>query len=296
MKFYCIVDDLDTIHNPEAFDFLRSACEARGISFVPLVADTFDYSVDTTTYLEENSILYRLSISKRSRLLEGLVARADTATLLVPTSRAANSSDWGSVIAFMHAGLPIIPTIFGVSTLQKDVLPAYAEKLGGFPIVLKSSGGSHGNSVIRADSIESLRSIIGFVSNEKSAQFVLRKYIHNAQHIRCVVVGKTVVDAIKYLPQPGDFRTNTSATPQVESYARTPETEQVFALAEKAVALRGYALGGVDILIDEDGTAMIAEVNAPCNFGRNQMNTGVDIAGKIVDYLLARREQIMTLA
>lgn len=291
MKFYCIIDSPDHIHNPEAFDFLRQACEARDVTFVPLAADDFDYSTDPTVFLESGALLYRLSISSRSRLLEKLIRRNDTISLHEALPATATTSDWGSVISLLHAGLPIIPTIFGVSVLHVDRLDEYVQKLGGFPVILKATGGSHGQSVMRVDSVESLRSVIGFVTNKASAEFALRKYIHSAQHIRCVVVGDRVVDAVRYLPQPGDFRTNANATPQVEAFTRTVQTEEVFALAEKAVAHRGYALGGVDILIDEQQKLHIAEVNAPCNFARNQMHTGTDIGGAIVEYLLAKAAQ-----
>lgn len=293
MKFYCIVDDLEHIHNPEAYEFLRKACEARDITFVPIEVESFDFSIATNDFLEQDAMLYRLSISRRAKLLEGLLARADTATLYRDRTRYAHVADWGNVIALERDGLPIIPTIFGVSMTQEKYLKDYVQKLGGFPVVLKSSGGSHGNSVMRVDSIESLRSVLGFVSTPDSAEFVLRKFIKNAEHIRLVVVGDHVVDAVRYFPQTDDFRTNTGNKPHVEPYARTADVENIFVMAEKAITSRGYALGGVDVLIDEDGEAFIAEVNAPCNFGRNQMNTGVDIAGMIVDYLLDRRKQLI---
>ena len=64
----------------------------------------------------------------------------------------------------------------------------------------------------------------------------------------------------------------------------------IFALAERAVAALGLEFGGVDILVDEQGTATIAEVNFPCNFARNQMNTGTDVAGLLVDHLMAKSQ------
>ncbi|MDR0608450.1 MAG: hypothetical protein LBG52_09250 [Candidatus Peribacteria bacterium] len=45
----------------------------------------------------------------------------------------------------------------------------------------------------------------------------------------------------------------------------------------------------MDILFEEStGTPYVSEVNSPCDFAGTQKKTGIDIAGKIVDYLLQK--------
>ena len=198
---------------------------------------------------------------------------------------------WSATERLSRADLPIIPTVLNVGKGQDEHLASYVEKLGGFPVILKGSGGSHGASVLRLDSMESLRSVLGYVASDKTTLFALRKFIHAATHLRMVVIGNQVVDAIRYFPQPDDFRTNAVATPKVEPYAQTGENQQYFDLAAAAVKALGLEFGGVDLLVDEKGDAYIAEVNFPCNFARNQMNTGFDVAGAIVDHLLAKTQQ-----
>jgi ribosomal protein S6--L-glutamate ligase len=156
--------------------------------------------------------------------------------------------------------------------------------LGGFPVVVKLSGGSHGSGVRKADSLSGLEQQINELRQD-SQHMVLRKFIADARHIRCVVIGDKVVDAIEYMPVDGDFRTNAVDEPQVKPFEHDYE---IFALAENAVKAGVTEFGGVDILIDTNGVGYVAEVNFPCNFARNQMCTGKDISGMIVDYLISK--------
>lgn len=289
MKFYCIRGAHKAPHNEEAFNYLREACQQRGIEFVVLAVDDFDFSIDFSQTLETPSMLYRLGLGGQALLLEALLLKDGVATLYgTSESLFARGFEWGAVIRMQKTGLPVIPTIYNVNAAHDGHLVGYAEKLGGFPIILKAAGGSHGSAVMRIDSLESLRSVVGFVADRENARFVLRKFIPEARHIRLVVIGDKVADAIRYLPQANDFRTNAVSVPQVEAFPRTVETEYIFSIAERAVKELGLEFGGVDVLVDPEGNAYIAEINFPCNFARNQMNTGVDIAGMIVDYLMSK--------
>lgn len=286
MKFYCIVNKT---FNGKCFTYLKQACEERDIEFVPLEAETLDYGQNMDDVVETPSILLRLSIGERTRRLESLLMKEGVGTVYA-TQEAMfmRSFPWGDSIRLRQAGLPIIPTIFNLSPSQDAHLTAYVEKLGGYPVVLKASGGSHGASVLRLDSVESLRSVAGYVTRIPGAHFALLKYVERATHIRMVVVGNRVVDAIRYLPQPDDFRTNAVAVPTVEAFPHDEKTAQLFDLSVQATAALGLEFGGVDLLIDEQGVAYIAEVNTPCNFARNQENTGTDIAGALIDHLVAK--------
>lgn len=287
MKFYCIIRSQENITNPDTYRLLQDACRERSIEFIALEADKINYS-KVDDLVVTGSLLYRLAGGARPALLEALLSgkvvtlRRDISALL------SRGFAWGSAIRLKHAGLPIIPTIFNISRLHDDNLLDYVETLGGFPIVLKSSGGSHGAGVMVIDSIRSLRSVLDYVSSDKSSDLVLRQYIHNARHLRLIVLGDQVVDSIEYRPQPNDFRTNAVEVPQVDKLADVPQ--DILSDAIASVATQGLEFGGVDVLIDEGGDHYIAEVNYPCNFARNQMNTGVDIAGKMLDYLLKKAD------
>ena len=286
MKLYCIIRKENDITNQHTYDLLKAATEQRGIEFVPVEANNFDYA-NGIDALDTDAVVYRLARGNRASLLEVLMvgkgikgAFSDVSALL------SRQFSWGSAIRMQQAGVPIIPTIYNVSKHEDKRLKEYVESLGGFPIIVKSSGGSHGEGVMKVDSIGSLRSVMGFISDPTSAGFVLRTFVESARHLRLVVLDGNVIDTIEYDTQIDDFRTNAVEVPTVVE--RNDVSDDIKAIAIKAVACLGLEFGGVDVLIDKHGTAYVAEVNFPCNFARNQMNTNTDIAGMLVDHLAAK--------
>jgi len=288
MKFYCVIRSRDDITNPDTYELLKAAVESRGIEFVPLEANNFDYS-NGIDALEEHAMVYRVARGDRASLLEVLLGGKSAHGLYKSTDALLSRRfSWGSAIRMQNEHVPIIPTIYNVSKHEDNRLKEYVEALGGFPIIVKSSGGSHGEGVMKIDSISSLRSVLGFISDDRSADFVLRKFISSARHLRLIVLGDAVLDTIEYDTQADDFRTNAVAVPTV--VARNDISDGLKQIAVDAVSALGLEFGGVDLLIDESGKAYVAEVNFPCNFARNQMNTGADIAGQLVDYLVKKVE------
>ncbi len=284
MKFYCIINDKEQIANPDAHRLLKEAVVSRGLEWQ--IVEAYYYDSDSPKP-EEGSVVYRQSISDTARLVEGLMVTGVKVRTLYrwPNAKFTSNSKWANTIMLQGGGVPVVPTFYGVNPLHTDKLAEYVDRLGGFPIILKATGGSHGASVMRLDSIQSLRSVLGFVATPGNAKFVLRKYIANARHIRLVVIGDQVVDAIEYLPVKDDFRTNNVSVPQVKSFQKD---DKLNALAVQSAQLLGVEFGGVDVLIDESGTPFVAEINFPCNFARNQLNTGVDIASMLVDHVVAK--------
>jgi len=65
-------------------------------------------------------------------------------------------------------------------------------------------------------------------------------------------------------------------------------SKELKTLAIKSVQIAGLEFGGVDILVTAEENYFVVEANYPCHFERVQRITGVDIAGKMVDYLLAK--------
>ena len=290
MKLYCIIRKRDDITNIDTFNLLKQSAEERGLEFVVIEANDFDYATGVAA-LDTNAVVYRLARGDRASLLELLMVGKGIKGLFTDSNALLSRHfAWGSAIRMEQAGVPIIPTIYNVSKNEDRRLKDYAESLGGFPVIVKSSGGSHGEGVMKVDSISSLRSVVGFISTQSSAGFVLRKFISSARHLRLVVLGGEVLDTIEYQTQQDDFRTNAVAVPSVE--ARNDVSDEIKQIALRAVAALGLEFGGVDVLIDEAGNPYVAEVNFPCNFARNQLNTGADISGRLVDYLMRKTEEV----
>lgn len=282
-KFYCIVSDINNLANPDTYHLLEKAANERGVEFVTLDAKTLR---PREVLVEDDAIIYRLGLSRQAVLLEAFLVRPSHATFYAePQELFGRAFAWGSTMRLQRAGLPIIPTDFTPWLLSKEDLDGVVNQLGGYPIVIKGSGGSHGSAVRKAESLDEL---YGVLQNDPQREtLVLRRFVHEARHIRIVVVGGKAADAIEYEVQPDDFRTNAVAVPQVKAF-NLEDNLDIASTAERAVQAIGLEFGGVDILLQPDGQFFIAEVNFPCNFARNQLNTGADIAGAMVDYLVQK--------
>jgi len=118
---------------------------------------------------------------------------------------------------------------------------------------------------------------------------ILREFIDQPTHARLIVLGDQVVDSIEYVAQGDDFRTNAGDTPSVRPKKFSPEME---AIAVQAVTVLGLEFGGVDMMTDEAGNDVVLETNFPCYFVRAQEATGTDVAGKMVEYLMAKSKSL----
>jgi RimK family alpha-L-glutamate ligase len=287
MKFMPIIQhssELDYITT----QLLAKACKELAVEFSPIIADEFDFS--SPTNISGDDFLYRVSIDDLSKQVEQVLllnsnVRHFYTDLTTGVLKADNVFE-ASLIHQKH-GLPIIPTIFNLP-LDKERLATYADVLGGFPLILKATGGSHGVGVIKIDSLSSLSSIADFLSSknqDSTSRFILRKYIHFKSHARLITLEDRVIASIEYHKQGEEFRTNVGSELKV-----TPQDfgEKVNRIAIDSIKMLGWKFGGVDILLDEDGSAWIAEVNLPCFFPRAQEITGIDIAKEIVQYALKR--------
>lgn len=60
------------------------------------------------------------------------------------------------------------------------------------------------------------------------------------------------------------------------------------AIAGAAAAALRLEFGGADVMESPGGALTLAEFNFPCFFADQQEATGIDIAGAIIDHLLAK--------
>ncbi len=281
MKFYYI-DKLEsprvTANEPSTV-LLRRACEAEHIDFIEIISNDFDFA--NPPRLSKDDLIFRASTDSLSRQLEKLLLTMHPTSFYTGDQGFSRKS---SIAVHLAHGIPINHTIFGVSDNQ-EMLKSSVEKLGGFPIIIKVLGGSHGVGVIRVDSFPSLLSITDYLKATTDGEFVLRQYLEHTSHARLIVLGDTVIDSIKYTSSENDFRTNAGGDPtvQVMNFG-----EEINNIAVRAVNVLGLEFGGVDVIIDKSGNPYVLEVNFPCYFPRAQRISGANIAHKMVTYLKAK--------
>lgn len=287
MKFYCVVRSAK--QSRHTYAFLKHACEARGIEFVTLAADKIDLT--NLPKLGAGDMLYRVGIDTKSSQVAAQLLGPKVASFFIDSTKGGftKTHSWGRTITHKLRGLPIIPTIIDLPK-DKETLNNYVKHLGGYPIIVKVEGGSHGVGVIRADSPEALYSLTDYLCTIPNVNAALRQYIDFSAQARLIVLGDQVVGSLDYKRPKNDFRSNAGTLIKAVPQKFPPEIE---AAAVKATHVVGYEFGGVDILIDKDKkTFYIAEVNFPCNFARYQDIAGVDIAGLMVDHLLAKARKL----
>lgn len=279
MKFFCIAKETQNVTK----DLIKKSVLDRGLEFIEIDVNKFNFYCDyfSKEEKEEKNLVYRIASGDQSRNIETqlLTENNGLATLYKESKRAFFSTRDISLQKFLQ--IPIIKTVNFIFS-DYDFLSKSVEYLGGFPVVIKVSGRSHGEGIMKIDSMESLLTVVGFLKKIDTNNMVLREFIDSHRHARLVVLGGKVIDSIEYIVPENDFRTN-AGEPIVKG-EKFPDLFEKIAI--DAVCGMEYDFGGVDILIDKENNPYLAEVNFPCYFPRNQLTTGVDISGMMVDFLI----------
>lgn len=167
---------------------------------------------------------------------------------------------------------------------KQDVLPAI-ERVGGAPVIIKLLEGTQGVGVILADSIKIAEAIIETLQSTRQ-NVLIQKFVSESagKDIRAFVVGDQVVAAMRRQAQGQEFRSNVHRGGVTES-VELPEKYE--ATAVRAAQIMGLQIAGVDMLETSAGP-QIMEVNSSPGLEGIEAATGVDVAGKIVDYVIER--------
>jgi ribosomal protein S6--L-glutamate ligase len=99
--------------------------------------------------------------------------------------------------------------------------------------------------------------------------------------IRAIVIGNKVVAAMKRTGAEGDFRSNLHRGGSAQVIKLSPEERSTAVRAAKAMGLN---VCGVDMLRANHGP-VVMEVNSSPGLEGVEKATGLDIAGKIIEYL-----------
>lgn len=273
MAFYCINNVLAGNSAP----LLQQACEKRDIEFIELDALTVDFSKPIV--FAPGDLLYRTATSHAARVLERTLMNEAVTTFHASFHRSFASYLQAPLLEYHGIS---VPKTIAFAHKDRTLLQEYVNALGGFPIIIKATGGSHGVGVMKIDSLASLFSVVDYLSSIR-VSFVLRQFINVTSSARCLVLGDRVIDSIQYAAPEGDFRSNEGNEPNVSAKVFPQDVQD---MAVKAVQVLDREFGGVDILMDQDGNNYITEVNFPCYFARCQETTGTDVAGMMVDYLV----------
>ena len=174
-------------------------------------------------------------------------------------------------------GLPV--TTFAHDSKQTEEVVQLA---GGAPLVVKLLEGTQGIGVVLADTDRSVKSVIEAFRGA-GVNILVQEFIKEAggTDIRALVVGGKVIAAMQRKGAEGEFRSNLHRGGSAQSIRISPEERSTATRAAKAMGLN---VCGVDMLRANHGP-VVMEVNSSPGLEGVENATGIDVAGKIIEFI-----------
>ncbi len=153
---------------------------------------------------------------------------------------------------------------------------------GGTPLVLKILEGTQGVGVVLVDTQKAAKSVLDAFYG-MDVNLLVQEFIEEAggADIRAIVVDGEVVGAMKRQGAEGDFRSNLHQGGSATVHKLTRKEKSTAIAAAKAM---GLGVCGVDMIESKRGP-LVMEVNSSPGLEGIEKATGIDIAGKIMDYI-----------
>ena len=187
------------------------------------------------------------------------------------------------LLAAEGVGLPV--TSFAHSTKDIDGLISL---VGGAPLVVKLLEGTQGMGVVLAETKKAAESVVG-AFRQLDANILVQEFIKEAggSDIRAFVVGNRVVAAMERTAPAGEFRSNVHRGGSTARVKLTPEER---ATAKRAAKILGLNVAGVDLMRSNHGPVVV-EVNSSPGLEGIEEATGLDVAGKVIDFIDKNRAE-----
>jgi [lysine-biosynthesis-protein LysW]--L-2-aminoadipate ligase len=183
-------------------------------------------------------------------------------------------------LALIEHKVPVPPNM--VAYTPESALTAI-EQLG-YPVVLKPCIGSWGRLMAKINDREAAEAVLEhkqILGSYHHSIYYIQKYINKpGRDIRSFVVGDETIAAIYRTSD--HWVTNTALGGKA---SKCPVTPEIDALSRQAAAAVGGGMLAIDLLESPDGL-LVNEVNYTMEFRNSIDTTGVDIPGKMIDYLL----------
>ena len=169
---------------------------------------------------------------------------------------------------------------------MKDIERAI-EAVGGLPVVVKVTQGTQGQGVFLRHTLHETTNLVqGLLVTGKAV--LIQEYIaeSHGKDIRALVVGGKVVACMRRKARGREFRSNYHLNGTVEKVDISEEYAEV---ACRAARVLGLNVAGVDLLEGNDGP-LVLEVNSSPGLEGIEKASGVNVAGAIVDYVIAESD------
>jgi [lysine-biosynthesis-protein LysW]---L-2-aminoadipate ligase len=156
----------------------------------------------------------------------------------------------------------------------------------GYPVVLKPVVGSWGRLLAKINDRDAAEAVLEHKATLGSVQhsvFYIQEFIEKpGRDIRAIVIGDRVLTAMYRKSE--HWITNTARGGEGELCPITPEIE---GMCLKAAAAVGGGVLAVDLIEHSERGYLVNEINHTMEFHTMQPISGIDIAGEIVEYVMA---------
>ncbi|BCV25561.1 lysine biosynthesis protein LysX [Gelria sp. Kuro-4] len=263
---------------------LLAALARRGVAWTRL--DDRALAFDLTGPPPELDLVLIRSVSESRALYAAQIlnARGVRTVNAAPVIAACNDKV-ACTAALAAAGLPSPAT--RVAFTPESALAAIEEL--GYPVVLKPVVGSWGRLLAKLNDREAAEAVLehkAVLGSYQHSIFYIQEYIAKpGRDIRVVVIGGEPVAAM--YRSSGHWITNAARGAHCTNCPLTPAIAD---LACRAAAAVGGGAVAVD-LIESPRGLLVTEVNATMEFKSLTEASGVDVAGRLVDYVLKVGEE-----
>lgn len=174
-------------------------------------------------------------------------------------------------------GMPV--SVFAHKTSRAEEV---IEMAGGAPVIIKLLEGTQGIGVVLGETQKAAESIIQAFGGVNT-NILVQEYIKEAggSDIRCLVIDGKVVAAMERKGSEGDFRSNLHRGGTAKPIKISPAERKTAVIAASAMGLN---VCGVDLLRSNRGP-VVMEVNSSPGLQGIETATGIDVAGKIIEFL-----------
>mgnify|MGYP001027420306 FL=1 len=263
---------------------LLAAFEGLGVPVVRL--DERAIAARVGDYAPEADVILERSVSTSAGLIAAQLFEAAGVPVINTSATASVCADKvRTTLALAQAGVPQPRTAIALS--PEAALQAI-EQIG-YPAVLKPPVGSWGRLLARvndrdaAEAIIEHKEVLGGIGHHI---YYVQEYIDKpARDIRAFVIGTETIAAI-YRSSP-HWITNTARGGHASNCPVTPEIADLCGRAARSVSGGAGGVLAIDLLEDAERGLLVCEVNHTMEFRNSIHTTGVNIPGRMMDYVVA---------
>ena len=178
-----------------------------------------------------------------------------------------------------QAGINMPITGFASHTMD---IEGVIEKVGSIPLVMKLLQGTQGQGIVLAETRKAAESVMS-AFRQLEADILVQEFIKESSgtDIRALVVGDSVVAAMRRIAPKGEFRSNVHRGGRTEQITLSQEEEKT---AVEAAHVLGLRIAGVDLMRSKRGP-LVLEVNSSPGLEGIEASSGVDVAGDIIRFI-----------